>query len=135
LDRLGLLANIGARVDDGPPALVVLEPQAGADVIAPFDVVIEIDDAFGGLSAQLEIVGFDAPPVVDSTWPYALVAAAPRPATATPGTGTAMAAVTVTVTATARPAQIRAQGLNGARAAVVRSLGRGELAAPGNCSC
>jgi len=65
-----LVANIGARVDDGPPAIVVIEPQPGADVSAPFDVVIEIDDAFGGLSAQLELVGFDAPPFVDTTWPY-----------------------------------------------------------------
>lgn len=65
-----LLANIGARVDDGPPELVVIEPQPNADVTAPFDVVVDVQDAFGGLSAQLEIVGADNPPVVDDSFPY-----------------------------------------------------------------
>ncbi|HVH99843.1 MAG TPA: hypothetical protein VM869_14070 [Enhygromyxa sp.] len=65
-----LLATIGARVDDGPPTLTVLEPQPNADVTAPFNVVLDIDDAFGGLSAQLELVGFDVDPVVDASWPY-----------------------------------------------------------------
>jgi MYXO-CTERM domain-containing protein len=66
-----LLANLGARVDDGPPTLTVLEPQPNADVTAPFNVVIDIDDAFGGLSGRLEVVGSGIPPVVDDTWPYA----------------------------------------------------------------
>src|SRR5690606_4301223 len=65
-----LLANIGARVDDGPPILTVLEPQPNADVTEPFDVIIDIDDAFGGLSAELERVGVDVPPVPDTSWPY-----------------------------------------------------------------
>lgn len=65
-----LLANIGARVDDGPPVLTVLEPSPNADVEAPFDVVVEIDDAFGGITAELELVGVDVPPVVDDSFPY-----------------------------------------------------------------
>lgn len=65
-----LLATLGARVDDGPPTLTVLEPQPNADVTEPFDVIIDIDDAFGGLSAELELVGYDTPPVVDDSWPY-----------------------------------------------------------------
>uniref|UniRef100_UPI001C63827C hypothetical protein n=1 Tax=Enhygromyxa salina TaxID=215803 RepID=UPI001C63827C len=65
-----LLANIGARVDDGAPEIVVIEPQPGADVVAPFDVVVEIEDAFGGITAQLEVVGLDAPPAVDEAFPY-----------------------------------------------------------------
>ena len=65
-----LVANIGARVDDGAPVLTVLEPAAGADVTEPFDVVVEIDDAFGGVTAQLELVGVDVPRVVDDAWPY-----------------------------------------------------------------
>jgi hypothetical protein len=32
--------------------------------------VLDIDDAFGGLSARLELVGVDVDPVVDSSWPY-----------------------------------------------------------------
>ncbi|MFO7562174.1 MAG: hypothetical protein R6X02_05995 [Enhygromyxa sp.] len=65
-----LLAALGARVDDGPPILTVLEPQPGAEINGPFDVVVDIDDAFGGLSAQLELVGAGVDPVVDDTWPY-----------------------------------------------------------------
>jgi MYXO-CTERM domain-containing protein len=64
-----LYARFGPRVDDGPPTVTVLEPAPG-DVTEPFDVVVEIDDAFGGLSAQLELVGVDVPPVLDDTWPY-----------------------------------------------------------------
>jgi MYXO-CTERM domain-containing protein len=65
-----LLANLGARVDDGPPSLTVLEPQPNADINGPFDVVVDIDDAFGGLSARLELVGAGVDPVVDDSWPY-----------------------------------------------------------------
>lgn len=65
-----LLETIGARVDDGPPTLTVLQPQPNADVSEPFDVVLDIDDAFGGLSARLELVGVDVDPVVDTSWPY-----------------------------------------------------------------
>ncbi len=65
-----LTATLGARVDDGPAEITVLEPQPNADVTAPFDVVVDIHDAFGGVTAQLEIVGFDVPPVVDDTFPY-----------------------------------------------------------------
>jgi MYXO-CTERM domain-containing protein len=65
-----LLANLGARVDDGPPTIVVIEPQPGADVTAPFDVVVDVQDAFGGLSAQIEIVGSGSPAVTDDSFPY-----------------------------------------------------------------
>jgi hypothetical protein len=65
-----LLANIGARVDDGPPVIVVLEPQPGADVTSPFNVVVDVQDAFGGLSAQIEIVDSGSPAVPDDSYPY-----------------------------------------------------------------
>ncbi|KIG15232.1 hypothetical protein DB30_05776 [Enhygromyxa salina] len=65
-----LIANLGARVDDGPPEIVVIEPQPGADVTSPFDVVVEVNDGFGGITAQLEVVGLGAPPVVDAEYPY-----------------------------------------------------------------
>jgi MYXO-CTERM domain-containing protein len=65
-----LIANLGARVDDGPPELVVIEPQPGADVTSPFDVVVEVNDGFGGITAQLEVVELGAPPVVDAAYPY-----------------------------------------------------------------
>lgn len=65
-----LLANIGARVDDGPPAIVVIEPQPGADVTSPFNVVVDVQDAFGGLSAQIEIVDSGLPVVPDDSYPY-----------------------------------------------------------------
>jgi hypothetical protein len=65
-----LLANIGARVDDGPPVIVVIEPQPGADVSSPFNVVVDVQDAFGGLSAQIEVVDSGAPAVPDDSYPY-----------------------------------------------------------------
>lgn len=65
-----LLANIGARVDDGPPSIVVIEPQPGADVTSPFNVVVDVQDAFGGLSAQIEIVDSGSPAVPDDSYPY-----------------------------------------------------------------
>lgn len=65
-----LIANLGARVDDGPPELIVIEPQPGADVSSPFDVIVEINDGFGGISAQLEIVDSGIAAAVDATFPY-----------------------------------------------------------------
>ncbi|MFO7563673.1 MAG: MYXO-CTERM sorting domain-containing protein [Enhygromyxa sp.] len=65
-----MVARHGARVDDGPPELVVLEPAVDALVSGPFDVVVEIIDDFGGVSAELSVVGLDAPPVVDEDWPF-----------------------------------------------------------------
>lgn len=65
-----MVARHGARVDDGPPELVVLEPAANAVVSGPFNVKVEIVDDFGGLSAELAVQGFDAPPVVDDQWPF-----------------------------------------------------------------
>ncbi|MCA9696038.1 MAG: MYXO-CTERM sorting domain-containing protein [Myxococcales bacterium] len=65
-----LLASVGARVDDGPPVLTVVSPQPGDDVTAPFDVVVEIDDAFGGLVGSLELVELGVDPIVDDSWPY-----------------------------------------------------------------
>jgi hypothetical protein len=65
-----LLANIGARVDDGPPVIVVIEPQPGADVTQPFNVVVDVQDAFGGLSAQIEIVDSGSAAVPDDAYPY-----------------------------------------------------------------
>jgi MYXO-CTERM domain-containing protein len=65
-----MVARHGARVDDGPPELVVLEPAANAVISGPFDVTIEILDDFGGVSAELAVVGLDAPPVPDDEWPF-----------------------------------------------------------------
>lgn len=65
-----LLEHIGARVDDGPPTLVVTEPQAGAVVEPSFPVVAELDDAFGGLSATLAIVEADQS-LTDTEPPFA----------------------------------------------------------------
>ena len=65
-----LLANLGARVDDGPPVLTVLEPQPGADVTAPFDVKIQVDDAYGGITAQLEVLDTMFPAVPDDSYPF-----------------------------------------------------------------
>ena len=65
-----LLANLGARVDDGPPELVVIEPQPGADVSSPFNVVVDVVDGFGGITAQLEVVVSGIPPVEDAEFPY-----------------------------------------------------------------
>jgi hypothetical protein len=65
-----LLANLGARVDDGPPVIEVIEPLPGADVVSPFNVVIDVQDAFGGLSAQIEIVDSGIAPVPDTSFPY-----------------------------------------------------------------
>lgn len=60
-----LLANIGARVDDGPPEIVVIEPLPGSDVASPFNVAVEVVDAFGGIQAQIEIVDSGVDPVPD----------------------------------------------------------------------
>ena len=65
-----LLANLGARVDDGPPVITVIEPTPGSDVEEPFNVRVEIDDAFGGVEAALSIVDLDVPPVIDDAYPY-----------------------------------------------------------------
>lgn len=65
-----MVARHGARIDDGPPELIVIEPAADALVSGPFDVVIDILDDFGGLSAELAVVGFDADPVLDDEWPF-----------------------------------------------------------------
>lgn len=65
-----MVARHGARLDDGPPELIVLEPAANALLSGPFDVKIDILDDFGGLSAELSVLGFDAPPVPDDQWPF-----------------------------------------------------------------
>lgn len=65
-----MVARHGARVDDGPPELVVLEPAANTLVSGPFDVVVDIIDDFGGVSAELAVAGLDAPPVPDDEWPF-----------------------------------------------------------------
>lgn len=65
-----MLARHGARVDDGAPVLTVLSPASGSTVQAPFDVAIEVDDAFGGITTSLALVGFGAEPVVDDTYPF-----------------------------------------------------------------
>lgn len=65
-----MVARHGARIDDGPPELVVLEPAANATISGAFDVVVDVIDDFGGVSAQLEILGLGAPPVLDDEWPF-----------------------------------------------------------------
>ena len=65
-----LIANIGARVDDGPPEVTVVSPAEGSDVDSPFDIVVEVDDAFGGIVTSLEIVDSGFPAVMDETFPY-----------------------------------------------------------------
>ncbi len=65
-----MVARHGARVDDGPPELIVLEPAADATVSEAFDVVVEIVDDFGGVSAELEVLDLGAPPVPDDEWPF-----------------------------------------------------------------
>lgn len=65
-----MVSRHGARMDDGPPQLVVLEPAVDAILPGPFDVVIEVIDDFGGLSAELEVLGLGAPPVPDDQWPF-----------------------------------------------------------------
>lgn len=66
-----MLARHGARVDDGAPVITVLSPAANSTVQAPFDVAIEVDDAFGGITTSLALVGFGAEPVVDANYPFA----------------------------------------------------------------
>jgi hypothetical protein len=53
-----LLARIGARVDDGPPTVTILEPADGAgfEAGAVVDVDAAVGDLFGGLTVELEIV-------------------------------------------------------------------------------
>jgi MYXO-CTERM domain-containing protein len=62
-------ARFGLRVDDGPPQLVVIEPEPGT-FSGTFDLVIEIIDGFGGLSAQLTVPELDLPPAFDDQWPF-----------------------------------------------------------------
>ncbi len=47
-----MLDRHGARVDDGPPVIELVEPQAGDTVQAPFDVVVRVNDAFGGVTPR-----------------------------------------------------------------------------------
>jgi hypothetical protein len=47
---------IGARVDDGPPVVSIVQPVTGSDVSGNFVVEAAVDDAFGGLTVELEIV-------------------------------------------------------------------------------
>jgi len=53
-----LLGRIGARVDDGPPTVTILEPADGEGFDA--DAVVNVDaavgDLFGGLTVTLEVV-------------------------------------------------------------------------------
>jgi MYXO-CTERM domain-containing protein len=65
-----MVARHGARIDDGPPEVIVLEPAVDALVSGPFDVVVEILDDFGRLSAELSVLGLDAPPAVDDQYPF-----------------------------------------------------------------
>lgn len=65
-----MLARHGARVDDGPPVIEVLSPLPDTQVGSPFDVVIAVDDAFGGITTSLNLVGFGIDPVVDDTYPF-----------------------------------------------------------------
>ena len=66
-----LMANIGARVDDGPPEIVVIEPLPDSDVTAPFNVVVDVLDDFGGISAVIEIVDSGQAGVPDAGgYPY-----------------------------------------------------------------
>jgi hypothetical protein len=53
-----LLARIGARVDDGPPIVTILEPADGQafDAGAVVNVDAAVGDLFGGLAVTLEIV-------------------------------------------------------------------------------
>lgn len=51
-----LLARIGARVDDGPPFVSILEPEDGAVVDSDITITAAVGDLFGGLSVELEIV-------------------------------------------------------------------------------
>ncbi len=64
-----MLARHGARVDDGPPVINVISPTAGSTVMVPFDVSVEVDDAFGGISTSLVLVEYGTDPVVDDTYP------------------------------------------------------------------
>ena len=51
-----LTARIGARVDDGPPVLTVLQPPDHSVTAADVTVEATVDDMFGGLSVTLEVV-------------------------------------------------------------------------------
>lgn len=53
-----LLGRIGARVDDGPPTVTILEPADGQGFAAGATVHVEaaVGDLFGGLAVTLEIV-------------------------------------------------------------------------------
>ncbi len=51
-----LTAIIGARVDDGPPTLAITEPADGSTVPASFTLSADVDDKFGGLTVEMEIV-------------------------------------------------------------------------------
>lgn len=53
-----LLARIGARVDDGPPTVTILEPADGQafDAGSVVNVDAAVGDLFGGLAVSLEIV-------------------------------------------------------------------------------
>jgi hypothetical protein len=64
-----MVARHGARIDDGPPTLVVLEPEPDAIVANGFDVVVEVVDGFGGVSAELAVRDLDVPAIVDDSWP------------------------------------------------------------------
>jgi len=66
-----MLARHGARVDDGPPEITVISPAPNTTVQEPFDVVIEVDDAFGGITTSLTLVGLGVDPVPDDTYPFA----------------------------------------------------------------
>jgi hypothetical protein len=70
-----LTGRVGARVDDGPPEVTILEPTDGTAVDGGTTVTIEAEilDKFGGLSAELEIVEaklFD--PLEDPPWVWAI---------------------------------------------------------------
>lgn len=65
-----MVARHGARVDDGPPEIVVLEPQPDAIVSGPFEAAVEVLDDFGGVSAELAVQGLAAAPVLDDEWPF-----------------------------------------------------------------
>ncbi|NJK31722.1 MAG: hypothetical protein HC927_04495 [Deltaproteobacteria bacterium] len=61
----------GARVDDGPPSIEVISPQAGEEVESPFNVQIRVNDAFGGVTTSLALVEYPSEPAVDDAFPFA----------------------------------------------------------------
>jgi len=78
-----LTQRLGARIDDGPPSVMITEPLDGAMVPNDFTIAADVADGFGGLEVLMSIVEVDQtqpdedPPyawnvegVPDGTWSF-----------------------------------------------------------------